>query len=109
MTHLSELVTLAGPNLVFPQHDPLDHSIAGLYQYLVRQGQTATYAGAAAAVDLDYTSPAFRRLEHELKLRLLAAITMPTGEGRAGLDRQHRFLYVWKIIALAKQLRQHVN
>ena len=105
MTQLSELVALAGPGLVFPQHDPAQQSLASLYDYFLRQGEHATYVGAAAAVALEASSPAFRKLQQDLQLRLLAVITTPTVEERSSENRQQRYHYIWKVIALGQQLR----
>ncbi|PPK86476.1 hypothetical protein CLV84_3405 [Neolewinella xylanilytica] len=105
MKQLSELVGLLGAdhalctcNLANPS------ALTTLYAYL-QHTEHPCADSAAAQLDLEAGDPAFRKVKHRLKLQLFNALTAIKPTERTADRRERAHAYVWKLIAIAKQLR----
>ena len=108
MTHLHELAQLVGPTYHIPQTDESQDTTLAEFLQLVRQPGT-DLPSAAAALGLDPADPAFRKLKHRLKFYLLNEATALDPADRNSDVRDRRYAYVWKLIAVGKQLRKRLD
>ena len=105
MDQLSELVGLLGVNYRLCTCNVKDDTaLKDLYAYLQDTDQPNALE-AARRVGLSAGDPAFRKLKHQLKLHLLNAVTSIELAERTEDRRKRTYAYVWKLIAIAKQLR----
>ena len=105
MNQLSELVGLLGVNYKLCTCNVKDDTaLKDLYAYLQDTDQPSAQE-AAQRVGLNAADPAFRKLKHQLKLHLVNAITSIELAERTEDRRKRTYAYVWKLIAIAKQLR----
>ncbi|THH41485.1 hypothetical protein [Neolewinella litorea] len=105
MKHLSELVRLLGKDayLCFENYRDED-SLRALYHYL-QQTDHPNDEEAATQLGLVPGGSNFRKLKHHLKLELLNAASALAPVGKSSDRDQRTFGYVWKLIAIGKQLR----
>lgn len=105
MTQLVELVRLFGskPKLCTCSNTAGKHSKA-LLKY-IRTTATPTDQDAAAALGLPKRCSSYRKAKHLLKLDLLNAASAIKPNDRERDNRKRSYAYVWKLIAIAKQLR----
>ena len=109
MDQLSELVGLLGVNYrLCTCNIKDDTALKNLYAYLQDTDQPNSLE-AARHVGLSAGDPAFRKLKHQLKLHLLNAVTSIELAERTEDRRERTYAYVWKLIAIAKQLRTTVG
>lgn len=110
MKHLSELIELLGPHyiLLCPNDSRSGKAQEALFNFL-RSHPDATSGAAAAALELESSSSAFRKVKHGLKIELLNAATRIGVSERSTNKRKRTFAYVWKLISIAKQLRTSVT
>ena len=105
MNQLSELVGLLGVNYRLCTCNVKDDTaLKDLYAYL-QDTERPSAQEAAQRVGLTAADPAFRKLKHHLKLHLLNAVTAIDLAERTEDRRLRTFAYVWKLIAIGKQLR----
>ncbi len=109
MKQLSELVGLLGTDhLMWSYPVPDDGSKGSLLEYL-RQTEDPTAEEAAARLGLDPGEPAFRKAKHQLKIDLINSLTALMPAPKAADRRKRKADYVWKLIAIGKQLRTTVG
>ncbi|NJB85337.1 tetratricopeptide (TPR) repeat protein [Lewinella marina] len=109
MKQLSELIGLLDKD-VSPCLDTHRDAAAlrRLYDY-VKRTEHPTAEAAAGELGMVAGSASFRKLKHHLKLEVLNAATA-LGPLAKSKDRDKRiYAYVWKLIAVGKQLRTSTN
>ncbi|MGB3800843.1 MAG: hypothetical protein WA952_13595 [Lewinella sp.] len=108
MKQISELVELLGEEYqLCTCNMKNDTALKTLFAYL----QDTEYPTAQTAADqlgLEPGDPAFRKIKHQLKLQLLNALTAIDPVDRSTDRRKRAHNYVWKLIAIAKQLRTSI-
>lgn len=110
MRHLAELVAYVGPDhCLCSCNEEVSESTQQLYDYL-RESEDPNTTEAAAFIDLEERSTAFRRVRAQLKVELVNTLTAVRSDtGEEGESRQQAYAYVWKLIAIGKQLRNSVT
>ena len=109
MKQLAELVELLGTDYkLCTCNTKQDEAVRTLFDYL-QDTDTPQAEDAAQLFDLDPGEPAFRKLKHQLKLQLINALTEIQTASRSDDRRKRAFAYVWKLIAIGKQLRTSVG
>ena len=109
MRDLSELITLLGPNTPLCTHfDAIESTDTELLRLLQKNPRLGGEE-AAAHFNLDPASPEFAQLKDRLKIRLIDAVTALERHGNVANRRDREFNYVWKVIAVAKQLRKRAR
>jgi hypothetical protein len=105
MKHLSELVELIADGDDFgAQPNQMDVRIRELFE-LIRSNPELDAETAAQRMHLRPGGSAFRKVKHALKLALLNRLTALSISDRSPDKRKRAYAYVWKLIAIAKQLR----
>ncbi|WP_116105544.1 hypothetical protein [Lewinella sp. IMCC34191] len=108
MNQISELVGLLGDEYqLCTCNVKNDTALKTLFSYLQEADEPSVEA-AARQLGLEAGDPAFRKVKHQLKLHLLNALTAIEPAERQTDRRQRAHNYVWKLIAIAKQLRTSV-
>ncbi|WP_116124424.1 hypothetical protein [Lewinella sp. IMCC34183] len=109
MNDLSELVGLLGKDYTLCTcQDTHDTSLQTLFTYL-QNAEEPTREGAAEALALRPGTPAFRKVKHRLKIKLVNALTAIHVSDRSADRRQRTLAYVWKLIAIGQQLRTSIR
>ena len=110
MKDLSELTTLLDTttSLCTYNDTPADAEALELLD-LVRHRPQLDGVSAAAHFDIDPASAEFEALKDRLKLKLLDAVTSLERPGVQARRRDRELSYVWKVIAVAKQLRKRLG
>lgn len=105
MTHLLELVRLLGSDYRLCTNDNQSGKDARkLFNYLRKQA-AANDTEAATLLNLQEKPTTYRKVKHLLKLELLNAVSGIEPKNKTGNKRQRTYAYVWKLIAIGKQLR----
>ena len=110
MRDLSELTTLLDTttSLRATEDTPAEVRAVDLFD-LIRTNPELDGASAAAYFELSPSSEEFAALKDRLKTKLLDAVTSLERPGLQARRRDREFTYVWKVIAVAKQLRKRVG
>ena len=110
MKHLSELIELLGPdnNLLSTIDNRRRVALERLFIHL-RRNPNSSSEDAAAILGLESGSSAFRKIKHGLKIELLNAVTRIGVSERSTNKRKRTYAYVWKLIAIGKQLRTTIG
>lgn len=109
MKHLSELVQLLGSDFRLCTCDTqAGKATQKLFNYL-RKHDSPNDTEAAALLNFQDNPAAYRKIKHLLKLELLNAVSGIRPKDKTEDERQRTFAYVWKLIAIAKQLRTSTN
>ena len=110
MRDLSELTTLLNNTTPLCTHGSSPEEAQALQLLeLIRSRSLVDGATAAAHFQLDAASPEFEALKDRLKHKLLDAVTSLERPNVQSRRRDREFSYVWKVIALAKQLRKRLG
>ena len=104
MTELAELVTLVGSNHCFCDCGTQTADYEKLYAYL-SDTERPLDAEAAACLGLEEGSVRYRKVKHQFKVELLNSVSSIQTRGRSKQKRRRDYAYVWKLIAIGKQLR----
>lgn len=105
MTYLSELASLVAPDYrPSTAGDQIGEYTLRLFDYL-RDSPAPSNGGATEVLALNEQEAIFRKVKHLLKIDLLNAVAAIQPSERYTDKRQRSYAYVWKLIAVGKQLR----
>ena len=109
MIHLKELVQLVGPEFkLCTCTTQTGEAVQTLFNY-VRSEDDPTDGGAARALGVEEGASSVRKTKHLLKIELLNAVAGISRTHRTPDRRQRVYAYVWKLIAVGKQLRTSLS
>ncbi len=107
MRDLSELTALLDTTIPLCTQDDIPAEAEALELLdMLRRHPTVDGATAAAHFGLDGASVEFGALKDRLKFKFLDAVTSLEHPGLEAHRRDREFSYVWKVIAVGKQLRK---
>ncbi len=109
MKQLTELVRLLGmDHQLCTCNTKNDAALQSLFAYIQDTEQPCPEK-AAELISLDAGDGAFRKVKHQLKLNLINALTEIQPTEKTANRRKRSYAYVWKLIAIGKQLRTSVG